>query len=88
MKGPTKKHHPTPSNEIQRNSAGEHWLNRSPDSGSQQHNHQLLVKIPTAPFGTVKPPRYLIGAFIYHCHWDPSIAETHSPANKGTLNKQ
>jgi len=23
-------HHPTPSNEIQRNSAGEHWINRSP----------------------------------------------------------
>ena len=36
MKGPTKIHHPTPSNEIQRNSAGEHWLNRSPHSGSQQ----------------------------------------------------
>ena len=37
MKGPTKtKHHPTPSNELQRNSTGEHWINRSPLSGSQQ----------------------------------------------------
>ena len=32
IKGPTRKQHPTPSNEIQRNSAGEYWLNRSPHS--------------------------------------------------------
>jgi hypothetical protein len=54
---PHKKHHPTPSNELQRNSAGEHWINRSPHSGSQQTTIINAGKIPTAPSGTVRPPK-------------------------------
>ena len=46
MKGPTKKHHPMPSNELQRNSAGEHWINRSP------HKWQPATTIITAGINT------------------------------------
>ena len=57
-----KKHHPTPSNEIQRNSAGEHWINRSPHKWQPATTIITAGKIPTAPSGTVRPQRLLIGA--------------------------
>ena len=81
---PHKKHHPTPSNELQRNSAGEHWINRSPHSGSQQLPSSMLVKYLQRHLARYDHQRLLIGASISLLQRSYN-AETRSSATKNPI---
>ena len=82
-KTPSKKHHPTPSNELQRNSAGEHWINRSP------HKWQPATTIITACINTYSAIWHDTTTKTSHrsihitaASGIPSMQKLHSPISK------